>query len=104
MEQSAMTIRMDRQLKYQFEDLCNQFGMSINTAINIFVRAVIDTRSIPFAIEDRQTRTCREAFEAFNSIRQDVKSRNMPELTLDEINAEIAATRKEMHRRKQSAL
>lgn len=104
MEQAAMTIRMDKQLKYQFEDLCNQFGMSINTAINVFVRAVIDTRSIPFTIGDKKARISREALETFQALRQDAINRNLPELTLDEINAEISAAREEMCNRKQVAI
>ena len=36
-----MTVRMDNQQKAQFDKLCEQFGMSANTAINIFVKAVI---------------------------------------------------------------
>ena len=36
MAQTAMTIRMDQDLKVQFDALCNEFGMSTNTAINIF--------------------------------------------------------------------
>lgn len=100
MAQATMTVRTDATLKATFDSLCAQFGMSANTAMNIFMRAVAETRSIPFLIEDRKTRASREAFEAFQSLRQDVKNRNLPELTLDEINAEIAATRAEMRNRK----
>ena len=48
MAQTAMTVRMDNQQKAQFDKLCEQFGMSANTAINIFVKAVIRSKSIPF--------------------------------------------------------
>ena len=41
MAQTAMTVRMDAQQKAMFDSLCEQFGMSANTAINIFVKAVI---------------------------------------------------------------
>ena len=51
MAQTAMTIRMDQDLKVQFDALCNEFGMSTNTAINIFARAVVRKRRIPFVIE-----------------------------------------------------
>lgn len=46
MAQTAMTVRMDNQQKAQFDKLCEQFGMSANTAINIFVKAVIRSKSI----------------------------------------------------------
>ena len=41
MAQSAITVRIDSDLKTQFDALCEQFGMSANTAFNIFVKAVI---------------------------------------------------------------
>ena len=50
MAQSAVTVRIDSEIKSQFDELCEQFGMSANTAFNIFVKAVIRSRSIPFTI------------------------------------------------------
>lgn len=95
MAQTAMTVRMDSQQKAQFDRLCEQFGMSANTAINIFVRAVIRSKSIPFSInikdEDEVTAKAREAF---NSIRAAAERGETPELTLDEINAEIREVRR----------
>ena len=40
MAQSAVTVRIDSEMKSQFDELCAQFGMSVNTAFNIFVNAV----------------------------------------------------------------
>ena len=40
MAQVSMTVRMDSQLKKQFNELCNEIGMSVNTAINIFANAL----------------------------------------------------------------
>lgn len=51
MAQSALTIRLDSDLKMQFDSLCEEFGMSTNTAFNIYVRQVVRSRRIPFAIE-----------------------------------------------------
>ena len=68
MAQTAMTVRMDNQQKAQFDKLCEQFGMSANTAINIFVKAVIRSKSIPFSIqakneeEDEVTAKAKAAF------------------------------------------
>ena len=45
MAQTSRTVRMDNQQKAQFDKLCEQFGMSANTAINIFVKAVIRSKS-----------------------------------------------------------
>lgn len=37
MAQSVLTIRLDSDLKMQFDSLCEEFGMSTNTAFNIYV-------------------------------------------------------------------
>ena len=41
MGQTAFTVRMDAEIKKKFDELCKDFGMSANTAFNIFARAVI---------------------------------------------------------------
>lgn len=45
MAQTSMTVRLDNKQKAIFDELCAQFGMSANTAINIFVKAVIRSKS-----------------------------------------------------------
>ena len=62
MAQVSMTVRMDSQLKQTFDKLCSEFGMSANTAMNIFANAVVMTRSIPFEIK-AVTSTYKEALE-----------------------------------------
>ena len=93
MSQTAMTVRIDNQQKAKFDSLCEPFGMSANTAINIFVRQVIRLRRIPFIISaaesDEDIRA--KAIQTIKEIREDAQNR--PELTLDEINAEINAVR-----------
>ena len=69
MAQTSMTVRIDNQQKAIFDELCAQFGMSANTAINIFVKAVIRSKSIPFSIqakneeEDEVTAKAKAAFK-----------------------------------------
>jgi len=36
--QSALTIKLDSDLKMQFDSLCEEFGISTNTAFNFYVR------------------------------------------------------------------
>ena len=93
MPQTPMTIRIDSQQKAKFDSLCEQFGMSANTAINIFVRQVIRLRRIPFTIAaaEPEDDIRAKAIQTIREIREDAKNR--PELTLDEINAEINAVR-----------
>ena len=50
MEQANICIRMDKELKEQFINLCDKLGFTMSTAINIFVKAVVRTKGIPFAL------------------------------------------------------
>ena len=89
-----MTVRMDAQQKSQFDRLCEQFGMSANTAINIFVKAVIRSKSIPFPIKAKDDDAAANARAAFESLRSAAERGETPELTLDEINSEIKEVRR----------
>lgn len=94
MAQTAMTIRMDNDLKVQFDALCDEFGMSTNTAFNIFARAVVRKRKIPFAIEAPEKEdVMAKGKTAFDEIRSMVMRGEIPSMTLEEINEEIRLAR-----------
>ena len=64
MTQSNICIRMDKKLKEQFVHLCDELGLTMSTAINIFARAVVRTGSIPFALSiDDYNEETRKAIE-----------------------------------------
>ena len=96
MAQTAMTVRMDSQQKAQFDKLCEQFGMSANTAINIFVKAVIRSKSIPFSIQakEEEDEVTTKAKATFKELRAKAERGETPELTLEEINEEIREVRR----------
>ena len=100
MAQSAVTVRIDSEMKSQFDELCEQFGMSANTAFNIFVKAVVRSRSIPFTIKGNKLEQP-SALDLFLQQRRAVESSQEPEMTLDEINAEIRAAREERRKKQQ---
>ncbi len=94
MGQAAITIRMDADIKRQFDDLCQDFGMSANTAFNIFARSVVRSRSIPFEIQaDSKDAIAAKARDAILKMRAISEANGNSEMTLDEINAEIQAVR-----------
>ena len=53
-ERKTFTVRMDTDVKKKFDELCNDFGMSANTAFNVFARAVIKQERIPFEVESEK--------------------------------------------------
>lgn len=50
MESVNMTIRMDKELKRQAEDLFDELGMNMTTALNVFLRQAVREQRIPFTI------------------------------------------------------
>jgi DNA-damage-inducible protein J len=50
MAQTTLSVRMDENLKKQFDALCAEIGMNTSTAITVFAKAVTRTRSIPFEL------------------------------------------------------
>lgn len=96
MAQATFSVRMDENLKQQFDMLCSQFGMNASTAINIFARAVVYQRRIPFEITAPDTEITREgAMQAFEALRRSAEANGLQDISLDEINAEIDAARNE---------
>ena len=50
MNQSILSVRMDENIKRRFDAFCADAGMNASVAVNMFVRAVIREKRIPFEI------------------------------------------------------
>ena len=50
MSQTSINIRMDAELKKQFDMFCNDMGMTMSTAVNIFAKKAVREYRIPFEI------------------------------------------------------
>ncbi|MBQ6987263.1 MAG: type II toxin-antitoxin system RelB/DinJ family antitoxin [Oscillibacter sp.] len=48
MEQATVSVRIDEDLKQQFDALCADFGMSTATAFAMFARAAVREQRLPF--------------------------------------------------------
>ncbi len=86
---STYSIRMDSELKKEFDSVCEDFGMSSSTAINVFAKAVVRERRIPFEVKSESS-----GMEAFNALRRSAKQNGLQNLSLEEINEEIQLARK----------
>ncbi|MCI8292960.1 MAG: type II toxin-antitoxin system RelB/DinJ family antitoxin [Hespellia sp.] len=96
MAQATFSVRMDEVLKKQFDGLCQEFGMNASTAINVFARAVVRQRRIPFEISSPESDITREdAMHAFTALRAQAKNNGIADMSLDDINNEIALARTE---------
>ena len=50
MGQTNINIRMDEGLKREFDKLCNELGLNMSSAFNIFARTVVRKKGIPFPV------------------------------------------------------
>ena len=50
MSQVTMSVRMDEDVKRLFDAYCAEMGMNASVAVNIFAKAVIRERCIPFTV------------------------------------------------------
>ena len=91
---TSMTIRVDEQLKKSFDLLCDEFGLSNSAAFNLFMKAVVRERRIPFEIKAASESEIRlQGWEAFMRMRKSALASDAAEMTLDDINEEIRAVR-----------
>lgn len=64
MATATVSVRMDAELKKRFEDICDEMGMSMSTAMNIFARKTVREYRIPFEIDvERPNEETLKAFE-----------------------------------------
>ena len=97
-ETTNLSIRIDRNLKEEADQIFGLLGMNLTTAITIFVRQVVRQKKIPFEIslnpENIGTSVAmREAIAASERIWLNSMQNGTDKMTLDEINAEIADAR-----------
>ena len=110
-DQVLIQFRADRKLKQDVTEIYESLGMDLPTALRMFMSMSRMRRGIPFEVTvpeetvisensapTEKTVTRKEALEAFERLRADAA--DLPEMTLDEINAEIAAARAERKRNK----
>ena len=50
MAQTTFSVRMDSEVKKQLDDFCAQVGMNTTVAFNLFARAVLREKRLPFEV------------------------------------------------------
>ena len=97
MAQATFSVRMDENLKKEFDALCADFGMNATTAFNVFAKAVVRERKIPFEIvAPEPTGSLEDGRRAFWELRESAKQNGLQDMSLEEINAEIQAARQNL--------
>ena len=85
MSKTSMSIRLDSEVKEQAQQVFNNLGMDMTTAINIFLRQAIQYQGLPFDVrldENRrllevltdldQNRNMSQSFESVSDLMEDL--------------------------------
>lgn len=74
MANTSINIRMDSDLKKQFEVFCSDMGMTMTTAINVFAKKAVREYRIPFEIgAERPNAETKEAINEVQKMKADPK-------------------------------
>ena len=97
MDSINVTIRMDKEIKREFETFCDNVGINVTTAFNMFVKATLRTRELPFIVSDidAQRKARKELYDVFKSMQEDSIKNGTDKMTMDEIDEIIAECRQE---------
>lgn len=95
-EQVLIQFRADRQLKQEVSAIYESLGMDLPTAFRMFMSMSKMVGGIPFSVTIPKARDEAGAAAVFDRMR--AQAQGTPEMTLDEINAEIASARAEKNK------
>jgi DNA-damage-inducible protein J len=99
METVNITVRVDKKVKMDFDEFCDNVGINLSTAVNMFFRAALRERRIPFAVSDLDENNQRQARKALGEAFKEAQAQSVingtDKMTLEEINAIIAESRLE---------
>ena len=97
-----VTVRIDEETKKQFDDFCENVGMNITTAFNMFIKATLRSRQLPFSVTDVETEELKKMAkkrvtlkEAFQAAQEQSVINGTDKMTMDEIDEIISEARRE---------
>ena len=93
---STISARIDTADKIAFDAFCTRMGLNTSAAINLFVKTVIRDDRMPFELTLPADVSLEEGKNAFRALREEAQQKGLQDMSLDEINEEIAAARKSL--------
>lgn len=94
MANGLLQLRIDDTLRKEASDIFSQLGLDLPTAIRMFLTRSVQVRGIPFSMTLREEDyKATAAIAAMKRMSLDAEKSGAANMTLEEINAEIAAVR-----------
>lgn len=87
---ALVQIKVDAETKTNVTSIYESLGLDLPTAVRIFFKKSIAVGGLPFELRN-DTRS--ERWSIYKDARDSIKKNNIPEMSIDEINAEISAAR-----------
>ncbi len=96
MATSLLQIRVDDALKDEAAQVFDNLGIDTSTAVRIFLKRAVMENGIPFRMTlPKQPYDAERGYRAMVEISDSSAKNGTSDMTLDEINAEIEASRRE---------
>ena len=96
MASTVVQFRIDSELKTEAQNIFENLGLDLATAIRIFLKRSIKDKGIPFSMNEKITEnfvSLEEGRKAFYALRDEAVKNGLQDMTLEEINDEIQAYR-----------
>ena len=74
MAQTTLNVRIDEDVKKDFEEFCYDVGMNVSVAVNMFAKAVIREQRLPFEISTISPRFNKVTLSALDESEEIIKS------------------------------
>ena len=94
MANTLVQFRIDDALRRQANELCLKLGLDLSTYLRMSLAKLVQEQGVPFALKLNTVPTSEDVVAAMRRISDLALANGTSKMTLDEINAEIAATRK----------
>ena len=98
---SLVQVRIDTELRDNANMLFDSLGLDMSTAIKMFLKKCLAERGIPFSLKiENNGYKSPEGMSALMKLRDEAENNGAANMSLDEINAEISASRSERAEKK----
>ena len=94
MASSIIQFRIDDDLKTEATAIYEKLGIDLSTAVRMFLKRSVMENGIPFPMTLKKEESAVYALQALKELNAEAANNGLSDMSLDEINAEIAAYRK----------
>ncbi len=86
MAQTLVNFRIDENTKKELEQVCDELGMNVTTALNIFIKKMIREKRIPFDVSIDPFYS-ESNIKALEESKRELEKGNVVKKTLEELEA-----------------